>query len=85
MSIILKIEEINKASKEKSRAKALSSVAVSREVHQIFKKTLSFNLVGSYLEKVQKDYNQLEEKLLNLSLKWKNLCRTTTDICLSSL
>lgn len=76
--------ERNKALNEKSRAKALSSAAVSGEVHQIFKKTLSFELVSSYLEKVEKDYNQLEEKPLNVSLKWKKLCRTTAGVHLSS-
>lgn len=37
-----------------SRAKALSSVAVAGEVHQIFNKTLSFQLVSSYLEKEER-------------------------------
>lgn len=65
-------EEINKALKEKSGAKALSYVAVPGEVHQIFKKTLSFELVSSYLEKEQKAYSQLEEKPFHLPLKVEN-------------
>lgn len=71
--------------KAKSSVKALTSVAVPWEAHKIIKKTLSFELVRGYLEKVQRHYKQLEEEPLNLPLKWKKLCRTTADICLHSL
>jgi len=62
-------EEIKKSLKERSRAKALSFVAVPGDVHQISKQALSFNQVSSCLEKVWKDYNQLEEKPLIFSVK----------------
>lgn len=74
-------EEINKTLKEKSRA--FSSLLYLEKSTKSSRK-LSSEQASSYFEKVQKDYNQLEEKLLNLSVKWKKLCITTADICLSS-